>query len=284
MKPASNTPFLMVLASCLGLGAATAELPTIEDGPGMGSFASCDGKTFQLRVADDATVTVNPLKKNGEPTSYLRLRFNHSVRQVLPNGKLRPLEIDPTSLKSEHPATNELTETVITGIAGDGASFEIRVAIDKDVLSLGGRITDPGNETKFPLSFHFDTNLGHFRGRLLQRLDGDKKEFERIVGEDWFKLRHLDKKTVKHSLTDIYEESDLADLNGPGIREVEVQASIVDKNKRILLFEATGASSMRFSKRKGSGPYYEGYALDWSSDAGKDLNGDARLVFEIDEK
>lgn len=277
-----TTRILTLLGSALTLSSAIAELPTIIDGPAMGNFAAQEGETFQLRVSDEGLITINPVSKKGEPTAYLRLRFNFSIRQALPNGKLRPMKVEPASLKSKDPATTDLSETVITGVAGDGVTFEMTIGIERDELTLGGWITGAGNETKFPLSFHYDVNLGHFRGRLLQRLDGDQKEFERIVGEDWFKLQHLNNKTVKHQLTDVYESTDNTALNGPGIRKAEVQASIVDKNKRMLDFEAKGSSKLTFSKRK-YGPYYEGYSFDWTPDQSEGSKDESRLVFEIKE-
>ncbi|MFC7338711.1 hypothetical protein ACFQY0_16065 [Haloferula chungangensis] len=250
MKAYFRTRLLSLLGSVLALNHASAELPTIMDGPTMGNFASQEGETFQLRVSNDGLITINPVDKQGEPTAYLRLRFRFSIRETLPNGKLRQLTVDPASLNSDDPATSDFSETVIRGVAGDGATFEMSIALKRDVLTLGGRITAAGNETRFPLSFHYETTLSHFRGRLLQRLDGDKEEFERIVGEDWFELQQLDGKRFKRQLTDICEGTTEKELNGAGIRKVEVQANIVDKNKRMLLYEATGSSTFTFSIRK----------------------------------
>lgn len=171
---------------------------------------------------------------------------------------------------------------MITGEAGDGATFEITVERKRERILSGGRFTNVGNETKFPLSFYYKARFQHFHGPLLVRLENNQKEFDEIVGKDWIELTRLDKKKVKKSLTDLYEANMAEELNGPGSSKVEIQANIVDKNKRLIVSKAEGASKFMLVGRK-TGPYHGGYFLRWNADAEKDLKGEARWSIEFDE-
>lgn len=281
-KNLSKSTLRCLAAASLSLIACTkAELPSFQETPWLGYFAYGKGEVMLVKVSADADITVHPLGKSDEIRPYLKIPFKFSVRQTLPNGKVRRLKFDPMSLQSESKITDDLEELLITGEAGKGASFEITLQFKRDIVTLGGRVTGTGTE-KHPLSFHYQSRLNHFHGQLLQRLKGDQKEFDKIVGKDWFKLYRIDKKKEKRSLTDLFEENSGDALNGPGSSKVEVQAAIIDKNKRILVFEAKGPSLFRLTKPK-TGPFHEGYSIEWSSDQKKDPKNEARLVFEIEK-
>lgn len=265
----------------LPLQKVKAELPTFDEKPWLGYFAHYQGKELEIKVTRDADITISPMR-NGEARPYVRIPFSFNIQQKLPNGKIRRLKIKPESLESKNEVTDKLRELLITGEAGKGAKFEIKIERKRETISLGGRITDAGDETRGPLTFHYQARFGHFYGKLLARLEGDQKEFDKIFGKDWIELRRLDKKKIKQSLTDIYEENKAAEVNGPGSSKVEIQAAIVDKNKRIIVSEATGSSALTLTKR-GTGPYHEGYFLHWTADQEKDPKGKARWVMEFDD-
>ncbi|MGJ8696919.1 MAG: hypothetical protein ACSHYF_11405 [Verrucomicrobiaceae bacterium] len=280
------TKFLRIKAASLLLSALTilsarAELPTFEEGVWMGYFAYNNGKELQVKVSHEGDITASPIVKNGEIRPYLRIPYRFTVRQKLPNGILRPLKVDPKSLKSESAVTSKLRSVVITGEAAGGVTFEMTIEFSRDIVRLGGRVTGTG-KLKNPVNFHYHARLNHFHGNLLERLNNDRKKFDEIVGKDWLELYRLDKKKEKRHLTDVFELEGAEALNGPGSSKVEIQASIVDKDKRMLIFEAGEGSAITFSKRK-SGPIHEGYFLDWTSDQTKDKEGKARFTLEIDE-
>lgn len=274
-----------LLFSALTILGARAELPSFQETPWLGTFAYNHGKVVQIKIAADGFVTVNPLDKKGEVKPYLRIPFRPQIRQTLPNGKVRLLKIKPGSLKADNGITDKLRKVTITGEAGRGATFQFTVEAKRDVLGLTGKITGTGKEVNVPILFHFQSRLGHFYGRLLGRLDNDQKKFDAIVGKDWFELKRLDRKKAKRHLTDIWDEKSDEEINGPGGSMVEVQAGIIDKNKRKLVFEAKGASKFIISK-KTTGPFHQGYFVDWVVDQTgdpKDKRGEAKLLFEIDE-
>ncbi|MDA7535892.1 hypothetical protein N9055_01165 [Akkermansiaceae bacterium] len=286
MKSFLSRKFLSLRLAALVLmttQAVQAQLPSFEEGVWLSYFAHSTGKVVQVKISKDADITVSPVTKKGEAKPYLNFPFKFSIRQKMPNGKTRALKFDPTSLKSKSDKTDSLKSVVITGEAGKGVTFEMSVEVTRAGVKLGGRVTGAGEEKHGPLSFHYQTRLNHFRGNLIQRLKGDQKKFDEIVGKDWFELTRWDKKKVKHHLTDLFEKGTDAELNGEtGVMKVEVQAAIVDKNNRMLEFEATKGSAIWFMKNKG-GPYHERYFFSWSADQEKDEKGEARLIFEIKE-
>lgn len=272
---------VFLLALCSLIQSASAQLPTFDKEPWLGYFAYFQGEELEAKISAEGDITISPMR-GGEARPYCRIPFSFSVKKLLPNGKLRPLKLKPESLKSESDPTKNFRGFVITGEAGDGAIFEMTVERKRERILLGGRVTSVGNETKFPLSFHYQAKFGHFYGPLLLRVDNDQKEFDKIVGKDWIELTRLDKKKVKKSLTDIYEANMAEELNGPGSSKVEIQANIVDKQKRLIISEAKGASKFTLNGRK-TGPYHGGYFLRWTADAEKDPKGEARWQIEFDE-
>ncbi len=234
-----------------------------------------------VRVANDGHISAHPTNKKGEEKSYTKIPFQFLIRQTLPNGKTQDLKIDPSTLKSENKVTGKLRELSITGETKKGAGFQLSLTFKRDILSLGGKITGKGQE-KHPLSFHYRARMNHFHGQLLRRLKGNQAAFDKIIEKDWFKLYHLDKESEKRILTDVFEEGDEKTLNGPGSKKIEVEAAIVDKNKRILLFEAKGSSKLEIIKPK-SGPFHEGYHIEWSSDQEQKSRDEALITFKIEE-
>ena len=264
------------LISCL-----KAELPSFQETPWLGYFAYGKGDVMMIKISADGDISSHPLGKNKEQKPYLKIPFKISLRETLPNGRVRKLPFDPKSLQSDSKIIDDLQQVSITGEFGSGASFEVNIHFKRDILTLGGHITENGTH-KNPLSFHLESRLNHFHGNLLKRLDGDQKKFDQIVGKDWFELHHTDKKKEKRQLTDLGEEGSNDDLNGPGSSKTEVQANIIDKKKRLLIFEAKGSSLLNLTKPK-AGPFHQGYVIEWSPDQAKDPKNEARLVFEIDK-
>jgi len=266
----------LALTSCL-----RAELPSFQETPWLGYFAYGKGEIMMIKISADGDISSHPLGKNKEQKAYLKIPFKISLRETLPNGRVRKLPFDPKSLQSDSQISDDLRESSITGKFGNGASFEVNIHFKRDTLTLGGHITENGTH-KNPLSFHLESRLHHFHGDLLKRLDGDQKEFDKIVGKDWFELHHADKKKEKRQLTDLGEKGSDDELNGPGSSKIEVQANIIDKKKRLLIFETKGSSLLKLTKAK-SGPFHQGYVIEWSPDSVKDPKNEARLVFQIDK-
>ncbi len=275
-------PSQKLIASCfLALTLlAKAELPSFQETPWLGYFAHGKGKIMVVKISADGLITAHPVGKKGEERPYLKIPFQFSIRKAFPNGKIGRLKFDPKTLKSESKITDKLKEVTITGEAGLGATFEISLLFKRDTLTLGGKVTGTGTE-KHPLSFYYQSRLHHFHGQLLRRLKGDQAAFDKIVEKDWFKLHHLDKNKEKRTLVDVFETGDDKTLNGPGSSKVEIEAAIIDKNKRMLIFEAKGPSHFRLIKPK-PGPFHQGYLLDWTFDQTKDKDDEARLTFEVD--
>ena len=235
LSPSKNTSRLFAALTLVLATFSQAQLPSFQETPWLGYFAYGEDKTMLIKVSEDGDISAHPLNKKKEAGGYLHVPFKFTVRKELPNGRLVPLTFDAKSLQSKQKISSDLEACTITGEAGDGATFEITLEFKRDTLTLGGRVTGTGNE-KHPLSFHYQSRLHHFHGRLLERVKGDLKEFEKIVGKDWIELQRHDKKKTKLSLVDPFEKETAETLNGPGCAKIEVQANIVDKKKRILSF------------------------------------------------
>jgi len=263
------------------IATAQAELPSFPKAPWLGYFAYGKDDKMLIKISSEGDISSHPLGKDGEQKAYLKVPFEILLRETLPNGRTRNIPFDPKGLQSESELTDDLREMTITGEFGEGAKFEVTIHFKRDILTLGGRITETGSQ-KHPLSFHLRSRHHHYHGDLLRRLDGDQKEFDKIVGLDWLELHHIDKNKEKLQLTDLVGRSTDESRNGPGSSKVEIQANIIDKKKRLLILETKGNSLLNLITKR-DGPLHQGYFIEWSPNQEKDPKNEARLVFHIEK-
>lgn len=268
------TAGLLVLA---GIGSARAELPTMNERAWLGHFLGFETKKYRFGMTDQGKAMIQVLDKQGKPLAKrLDISVDFLVEEFFPDGKITARTIRPTSLESPHPASNNIDNAVIRGTATGDARFEIFLNEERGVLSLGGRMLDPGslkNPTRFSIQLRFPEVYPS------SEFDDKRKTraFESKLRGDRLQLTWTDNKRVRQSIGDKIDASS-AEVNGPGIAAVQIDFSTHEGNR--FEIATVGNSAIRLSNN-GAAPLHTGFNLNWTADPEKDPEGKARLVIEV---
>lgn len=276
----ANLPFraaaLLLMMGLIVPASLRAELPELGEKPWLGCFAVYKGSKVRLKIHAEGGVLIEPHYEKGEPRPYINIPVTYSLERTMPNGAKRLVEVIPASLESDDEETDKFKETVIRGEFEGGAKFEVMIEQKRGMVSLGGRITDPGTYDPMKIQFHVSARVLNFYGRKKLELANNPKAFRALIEEDSLELETT---AGKKQEFDFIEARDLAaeEFNGPGVAEAVVEIGSI---KRRLVFEASGDSAIRLSNRKGT-PLNEGMVVNWTPDAGKDPRAEARFVIEV---
>lgn len=278
--------FASVLTASMGLPFASAELPVLTEKPWLGNFAVLKNRNFEVTIDGQGEMRLSPHTKDGNIFSaYLAFPISMGIEAVLPDGKTQPFSILPETLESNDPATDKLEKTVIRGKVSGGATFEATLEEARGILSIGGRVTNPGTTTTNPLRFHVRTTIPYFYGGVEKDTPAKKAEFEATVKDDYVEAKFTDGKRHKQLFVPPVNAAS-PEMNGPGIANAEIGISLLQGRK--FLLSASGNSSMKFANANQapteSGtherPLYEGLIITWAADVAKDPQGKARLTVQ----
>lgn len=268
-----------VLTGAAGMMSARAQLPSLNDDGFLGYFVGFENKRYQFGITAQGRSTLKVIGKKGEPlTDKLTVAVEFLVEEILPEGKTYVRFIVPTSLESAQPATDKPKNIVFRGKVKGDAAFEVSMNEDRGVVSLGGRLLDPGTLTKNPLRFSIRMKFPD--AYPYEKKGGDKKQqkaFEEKSKGDRLQLMWTDGKKVKQA-TSISVDAGSNDLNGPGIAAAEIEFSSYQENK--IQVTASENSVMKLSNSP-AGALQEGFFLTWIADPAKDPEGKARLSLEV---
>lgn len=282
-------------ASCLfaanALQPAIAELPMLKQ-PWLGYYAVFSNKNYQLRIgAADPKVIVAPIPQGGTPvwdSQFIHLDIG--IEETLPDGKtiVRPLE--GASLESADPATDKLTKVVIRGKSEGNASLEITVEQSRGIIFLGGRVLDPGifkNPLRCSVTTTFPSVMpNHGDEPKSENLDDrsakraakeQEKANEKKLKGDSISLKWTDGKKLNLTF-EKKMDAGTKELNGPGIAAAEIKIS--DYGKKMVVLNASPNSVMEISNPSAA-PLAAGFSIRWVPDTAKDVDGKARLAFEV---
>ncbi|MEI6176503.1 MAG: hypothetical protein WCS43_06395 [Verrucomicrobiota bacterium] len=259
-----------------GILPVSAQLPTVVTKPWQGYYTGFANRHFQFTVTSDGLITLAPIGDKGEPVAKkLAVPIDIAIQETAPDGKVTTKKIKLESLKSTDPVADNLVKTTFTGkITGD-ASFEVTIEQQRNVISIGGCILDPGTLKKDQLRFAI---LVKFPNPYYSAITTGKKEekaFEKIVSKDRIDIKWADGKRKKFALD---EKVDAITKEGAGIVSAEIDISAYKGQK--IMFVSSPNSSMTFSTDQVT-PLYGGFTIVWTPDANKDPDGKARLSFEV---
>ncbi len=267
---------------CLGLtgiSPVSAELPGLEEKDWLGYFVGFQNKKFQFAITSQGKAAIKVIGKKGEPLAKkLTIPVEFLVEEIRPDGKASVRNLMPETLESAQPATLKPQQIVIRGKVTGEASFEVFVNEDRGVISMGGRLLDPGTLTKNPL--RFSIRLKFPDAYPSAKAAGDKKEEKELkkkLKNDRLQLSWTDGTRVRQP-TDKAVDAGSKEINGPGIAAMQVEFSSYDEKK----FEFTASPSSTMTLAGGpAAPLHQGFTLTWLADAAKDPEGKARLSFEV---
>ena len=276
-----------LLTPLTGIQTACAELPALTEKPWSDQFAVFKNRNYQLSISKNGEIRLAPLNKKGEMIGdYIVIPIQIGLEETLPGGRTRLLGILPETLESSDPATDKLKNTVIRGKVTGGAAFEATIEESRGIVSIGGRVTDPGTTTRNPLGFSVFTRIPYFFGHVEKDTPAKLKEFEESIKNDYIQMKWINGKRHKELLTASVDAGS-PEMSGPGIASAELGLTAFQKNT--FLMSASENTSLRIANArspanrstKTGSPLYEGLLIHWTADAAKDPRGRARLAFEV---
>jgi hypothetical protein len=278
-----KTPFLRsgVLASLMisasGIQLASAQLPALNEQPWLGYFTAFESKKFDFGMMSVGKIVLTPMGDKGNAVSHaLAISIQIGIEEVLPDGKVTMKEIKPETLSSAEPATDELVKTVVKGKVTGDASFEVTLEQNRGVISMGGRVLDPGT-LKNPLRFAIRVRFPEAYKYSSPKDKKEEKAFEKKIEDDRIDMKWTDGKRKKQEFN-VALEAASQDLNGPGIAAAEIEIGAYKGKKFLFLASENSAMTLWNSK---VAPLHEGFTINWRPDAEKDKEGKARLSFEV---
>ena len=267
---------------CLGLtgiSPVSAELPGREEKEWLGYFVGFQNRKFQFAITSQGKAAIKVIGKKGEPLAKkLTIPVEFLVEEIRPGGKPNVKNLMPETLESAQPATLKPQQIVIRGKVTGEASFEVFVNEDRGVISLGGRLLDPGTLTKNPLRFSIRLKFPDAYPNA--KANGDKKEEKELQEKsknDRLQLSWTDGTRVRQP-TDKAVAAGSKEINGPGIAAMQVEFSSYDEKK--FEFAASPSSKMTLSGGPAA-PLHQGFTITWLTDPAKDPEGKARLSFDV---
>lgn len=270
---------------------AMAGLPMLQQ-PWLGFYAVFSNKNCQLRIsAADSKIIVAPIPQGETPVGDDRsIQLQIGIEETLPDGKTIVRPLDGASLESSDPATDKLTKVVIRGKSEGDASLEITVEQSRGIISLGGRVMDPGifkNPLRCAVTMTFPSVMpnhgsepksGNSDDRSAKReLKEQEKADAKKLKEDFLGLKWTNGNKLKMTF-EKKMDAGAREINGPGIAAVEIKVS--DYGKKTVVLNASPNSLMEISNPV-AGPLAAGFSLRWVPDMAKDVDGKARLAFEV---
>ena len=267
------------LLGLAGISPVCAELPGLSEKEWLGYFVGYQDKKFQFGITSQGRATIKVLGKGGVPLNQrLAIPLEFVVEEVMPDGKTMAKKVKPETLESAQPATTKPEKMVIRGKVTGDATFEVFVNEDRGVISLGGRLVDPGALTKNPLRFSLRVKFPDAYPSGKAAGDKDKeKALKDKMKNDRLQLTWSDGKRVKQA-TDKSIDAGSKEINGPGIVAMQVEFNSYDEKK--LEFTASENSLIALSGGPAA-PLHDGFTVTWMADPAKDPEGKARITFEV---
>lgn len=250
------------------------ELPFIDSGDWRGYFAVHEAQRYDFSFRNDGEMTLIPKNRGRDWVAVAnRLGIEFGIEEMRPDGVVCK-QTRQGSLESEQEATDDIGRLVIRGTTTGDAVYELVIEQSREVISLGGRVVDPGKLTEHPLRFAVRISVPNTyrRVELLDR--NDQREFDRLSRRDYLELARTDHS--KLSLDN--DDSDPLDgeaLTGVGIESLEMRLSYYEGRR--FFFEADRGSGMAILEDRTPGAWYEGLTLIWTPDPLVDTEGKSRL-------
>ena len=272
--------FAAILISLCGVFPASGDLPGLDDRQWAGHFVGFSNRAFQFGLATDGKAKIEVIGQKEKTVSHvLAVSVQFAVEEVRPDGKTVLKTILPETLESAQAATKEPRDVVFKGKVKGDASFQASVHEERGVISLGGKLLDPGTLTKNPVRFVIRVNFPNAYPYDKDRTAGKKemKAFEQKTEKDRLQLKWTDGKIRKQSLSDSVDAAS-KEIYGPGIAMFNLEFSSYQEKK--FDFVASANSTMTLSNSAVQ-PLHDGFAVTWLADPEKDPEGKARLSFHV---
>ena len=270
---------------------ALAQLPTLKNVDRFGYFAIHSDRNVELGITSSGTLRFMPALGGNLRSSFTDGKYAVEIQPAMTttaaDGKVTRRRIATSSLDSPDEPTEKLEQTTITGEVTGGAGFEFKITQNNGVLVLGGHHTNP-QETTTPYQFALEVKvfplITSSKLETLDKLNNDAqndhkarrdlRDLLRDFRDDRITVRRTDGSETRYLLAEKPEGGATA-INGPGIKEVEIESSIYQA-RRVIITAETG-STMTLSPSRDE-MLLTGFTLAWTRDPSTDPEGKARLA------
>lgn len=259
------------------LALARAELPSLNDEKWLGYFAVHKGQRYDFLMEATGKMFLIPrLRSKDQVADLNQIKIHYGIEEVLPNGKTVFKEINLSSLSSQQTATKEIQRQLVRGRVTGDAEFELVIEQSRDVVSLGGRVANPGKLTKYPLRFTLRLVIPNVYRTAEISMKDEAREFEKRIRGDYMEFTRVDGRKGKLDASD-RGLMDASEVSGKGIEQMEMRISYFDGRR--FYFQSSKHAVMTVSDGGDARPWYEGMTLQWLPDPAADADGRARLSF-----
>lgn len=255
-----------------------ARLPALNVQPWYGHFIGLQTRAYHFGLMSTTKGSIKPIGRRGDPVSGpIQPTLTFIIEETLPDGKVVARQVREDSLKTEDAATTTLAEPVsFTGTTTGDAAFAATVELNRGVISIGARITDPGTLTGNPrlvIRVYFPSSY-----RYVSAAQRQERDFQRRVRGDKLDIRNADGSRLRQDTGEAVSLNQ-DKFNAKGITEVKVEMDAFQG--KTLTFSATGESRLALWNSS-DGVIHEGFSINWQApDAEKDPEGAARLAIDV---
>ncbi len=278
IEPSRHGVLAVMLGALCGITPASAALPCLKEKPWFGHCLVYIDKKYNFGLTGAAEGMLTPMGKSGRPISQgLMLPVTFVVEEVLPNGVTITKKILPDSLTTKDLPTSKPGKISFRGKVTGGASFEGHLAVERGVVSIGGRLLDAGTLKTNPLRFGIRVSFPSSYRNKPQIDKQAAREFEEKLKDDHFAILWSDDKRVRFCGNDKLEAGSKK-INGPGIAGLKVEVG--SYQGKVFEFAATKNSRMELWCRLKQ-PLHQGFSINWYPDPAKDPEGKSRLTLDV---
>ena len=256
-----------------------AELPYFEDGEHRGRFAVHEASRYDFVMKYTGEMTLEPKRRSKDPVAVSnRIKIEYGIEEVQPDGSVVFKKTRTGSLTSEEKPSDNFSRMSFLGVTTGEAIYEVIIEQSRDVIAIGGRVVSVGSLTQHPVRFAVRAVVPNVYRNFEFKEDDDMRAYEKKTRSDYLRLQRVDFSKLRLD-NDDNKAVDGPTWTGSGIEEVEVRLSYYEGRR--FLFEADKHSVMAITQGRSAGPWFEGFTLNWTSDAAKDPESKARLRMEI---
>lgn len=263
---------------------AHAQLPALGEQPWLGYFAVHSGSRQIFGIDSFGEMQLRPVHSDNPGPLKYTVKISPRILETAPSGKTTAKKVIADSLETSDEATGNLRKTTYRGKVTGGASFEVTVEQQRDIIYVTGRLLDPGT-IKNPLQMAISVKMPVLYPGDLEPFAGlserEKKREEKALADklkgDRASFKWTDGKSLK---LDTSEGADVTDekLSGPGIASLELESTVFRKRK--FMIDASPGTMMT-ARRPEAAALLKGFELQWVVDAAKDPDGKARLALQF---
>lgn len=272
------SPALLSLLLLAPAPLAEARLPELNVQPWYGHFIGLQTRAYQFGLASTTKGSLGPIGRRGDPVpGPIQPTLTFVIEETTADGRVVARRVNEDSLKTEDAATTTLAEPVsFTGSTTGDATFAATVSLNRGVISIAAKMTDPGTlkgDPRLVVRIYFPSSY-----RYVTAAQRETREFQRRVKDDKLNIRYGDGSRLRQSTGDVAKLDD-DQFNAKPISEVKVEMDAFQGKS--FTFTATGESKFALWN-SAEAAIHDGFSINWiAPPADKDPNGEAQLTIEI---